>query len=256
MDLKKDIHKLLQAKNDAEKYDIDINSPVLPTLDFKKSRENLCIQNLKNSISTVKKQAKNLTLEDEELSNKIQELVKKLDTKDKEELFNTIDELYNITKEADLSTEKSITLPNNIPTEIYSELEADLNEIQKCFDSGSYRSVVILCGRVLETSLHRKYYESTGNDLLEKSPGIGLGNLIAKMKDKGISLDPAITQQIHLINQTRVFSVHKKQQTFYPSKAQAKAVILYTVDTMNKLFSDPENKTEQNPEKNCFDELI
>ena len=31
--------------------------------------------------------------------------------------------------------------------------------------------------------------------------GIGLGNLIAKLKDKNVNLDPALTNQIHLINQ-------------------------------------------------------
>ncbi|HLC66504.1 MAG TPA: hypothetical protein VJK52_02585, partial [Candidatus Nanoarchaeia archaeon] len=95
----------------------------------------------------------------------------------------------------------------------------------------------VLCGRILETALHRKYYEATGQDILEKSPGIGLGNLIAKMKEKGINLDPALANQIHLINQVRVFSVHKKQEAYSPSKAQAQAIILYTMDSISQLFS-------------------
>ena len=43
-------------------------------------------------------------------------------------------------------------------------------------------------------------------------------------------------EEIHLINQIRVNSVHKKQQPFVPSKAQTHAIILFTLDTLEKLF--------------------
>ena len=123
-----------------------------------------------------------------------------------------------------------------LPAEIRSDVAADLSEIEKCFNAGVYRSAAILCGRVLETALHRKYYEATGQDILEKNPGIGLGNLIAKLKEKNIDIDPALTQQIHLINNVRIFSVHKKQEAFIPSKNQAHAIILYTVDVLNRMW--------------------
>jgi len=125
----------------------------------------------------------------------------------------------------------------NLPEEIRFETFADIEELEKCFDANCYRSAVIICGRILETALHRKYFEIAGNDLLEKSPGIGLGNLIAKMAEKNIKLDPGLPNQIHLINQVRVFAVHKKQEAFYPSKAQTHAIILYTLDVVEKLFS-------------------
>ena len=125
---------------------------------------------------------------------------------------------------------------NNIPDAIASEIKADIQEVEACFNHELYRSAVILCGRILETALHRKYYESVGVDLLEKSPGIGLGKIIAKLSEKNISLDPGLTQQIHLINQVRIFTVHKKQKAFYPSRAQAHATILYTIDVLDKLF--------------------
>lgn len=123
-----------------------------------------------------------------------------------------------------------------IPSDIRDDVTADLSEVQKCYDTGCYRSAVILCGRLLETALHRKYYEASGNDLLETAPGIGLGSLIAKMNEKGIALDPALSNQIHLINQVRVFSVHKKSAAFSPSKEQTHAILLYTLDVFNKLF--------------------
>lgn len=125
---------------------------------------------------------------------------------------------------------------SNIPVDINDQINADISELKKCFKMHCYRSVVILCGRILEIILHRKYYEVTGRDLLEKSPGIGLGNLIAKLIDKDVMLDPGLKQQIHLINQVRIFSVHKKKQPFYPSRAQAQAMILFTMDTLEKIF--------------------
>ncbi len=71
---------------------------------------------------------------------------------------------------------------------------------------------------------------------MEKSPGIGLGNLIAKLKDKGVMVDPALTNQIHLINQVRVFSVHKKKEPFNPSEQQTHAMVLYTLDVLERIF--------------------
>lgn len=130
----------------------------------------------------------------------------------------------------------SFTLNRKIPLEIMEELEADAKELEKCYKSACFRSVIILCGRILETALHRKYYDATGRDILETSPEIGLGNLVKKLNERNIEFDPGLTQQIHLINQVRVFSVHKKQKPFYPSKSQAAATILYTLDILEKIF--------------------
>ncbi len=124
-----------------------------------------------------------------------------------------------------------------LPEEIGENIEADVNELKMCYDSGCYRSATILCGRIIETALHRKYFEVTGKDALEKEPGIGIGKLIARMSEKGIRLDPGLPQMVHLINQVRIFSVHTKQQAFNPSKNQAHATILYTMDVLGRLFS-------------------
>jgi len=128
-----------------------------------------------------------------------------------------------------------------LPEEVRDELLADLDELKRCYTAGCYRSSVVLCGRILEVALHRKYYETTQLDILEKNPGIGLGTLVKKLIDKEVPFDPGVTQQIHLINNVRVSSVHKKQQPFVPSKAQTHATILFTLDTLQKLF------THQNP---------
>jgi hypothetical protein len=123
-----------------------------------------------------------------------------------------------------------------LPAEITDNVKADIEELERCYYAGCYRSSIILCGRVIETALHRKYFEVTGNDVLEKEPGIGLGKLIARMAEQSIRLDPALPQQIHFINQVRIFSVHSKQEAFIPGKNQAQATILYTIDVLGKLF--------------------
>ena len=96
-------------------------------------------------------------------------------------------------------TSNTIAAPmNNIPHEVRSEINADIQEIQKTFNAGCFRSTVILCGRVLEVALHRKYFDATGKDLLVTSPGLGLGKLIAKLSEANIKFDPGLSQQIHL----------------------------------------------------------
>lgn len=127
-------------------------------------------------------------------------------------------------------------LKSSLPNEIKLDINSDIKELEKCYINNCLRSSIILCGRILETALHRKYYELTGNDLLEKSPGIGLGKIIAKLKSNNIEISPGLSQQVHLINQIRIFSVHKKSSNFQPNKQQTHAIILYTLDILNKLF--------------------
>ena len=178
-------------------------------------------------------------IQNQRFVNEILELVPELDTKDLEKLKKLVKKIdllakqMNIPKEVRIEKEFKISF---IPFDIKADVMADVNELNKCFNAGCYRSCVILCGRLLEIGLHRKYYDVTNEDILEKAPGIGLGNLIARLRDKKVNLDPALTNQIHLINEARVFSVHKKKEAFYPSKEQAHAIILYTIDVLEKLF--------------------
>jgi hypothetical protein len=138
-------------------------------------------------------------------------------------------------KEPEVSKEMKLR-PPQLPADIRGDMSADIEEMQRCYNAGCYRSTTILCGRILETALHRKYFDVTGKDILETNPGIGLGTLIAKLSEKNVEFDPGLTQQIHLINQVRIFSVHKKQNAFTPSKSQANAMVLYTMDVLEKMF--------------------
>ncbi|MCS7134451.1 MAG: hypothetical protein NZ889_01170 [Candidatus Pacearchaeota archaeon] len=138
-------------------------------------------------------------------------------------------------KEEEQRKDMKLELPK-LPKEIEQEIKKNFFEIETCFKNSCYRSVLILCGKILEIALHRKYFEITSKDLLEKAPDIGLGNLIKKLKEEGFDTDPGLNNQIHLINQLRIHSVHKKTKPFDPSREQALATILYTLDILKKLF--------------------
>jgi hypothetical protein len=168
------------------------------------------------------------------LPHDAQLLVAQLSFSDVEKNKRLLSELKKF-EDLEISVKPTIKL-SKIPIEIRNEVKADLDELDKCFKAACYRSCVILCGRIIEVCLHARYYKETNFDILEKNPGIGLGKLIAKMDEKGIKLDPGLTQQIHLVNNVRIFSVHKKQRTFNPTKEQTEAILLYTLDVVNRLF--------------------
>src|SRR3989338_405529 len=61
--------------------------------------------------------------------------------------------LGRIEKNLNLLVEEQVTVivPKNIPAMVKREVEEDLQEIQRCLHANCFRSVVILCGRALET---------------------------------------------------------------------------------------------------------
>ncbi len=133
-----------------------------------------------------------------------------------------------------------------LPEEIKNHVLEDIQELEKCYNASCFRSSVILCGRILETALHRKYFEVTGNDVLETNPGIGLGKLVAKLSERNVKMDPGLMNQIHLINNIRISSVHVKKDLFKPNQNQTQAIILYTLDALHKLFGNANHANEQN----------
>ncbi len=193
--------------------------------DFKKQKQEGTRMMLKGAIQRLLQETK-----DTEAYSTAQ----KLSVAEPAEMKKHLDKLADMAAE-EPEEKKTYRIPR-LPSDIKDEVTADLHEIQACMNTGCYRSAVILCGRIMETALHRKYYDATGQDLLEKAPGTGLGNLIAKLAEKGVKLDPGLPNQIHLINQVRVFSVHAKKEPFRPSKTQAEAIMLYTMDILDKLF--------------------
>jgi hypothetical protein len=198
--------------------------------DFREQRADYYRTLVKNNLTKIKELSKNL---DQATQNKVAQMEAFYAGGDPKGMLGIVVDL-NLPKQQQAL--KSIYSNMKLPFEIKDDVMFDLAEIERCFNAEAYRSVMILCARVLETALHRKFYEVTGRDLLETSPGIGLGNIISKLKESGIEIDPAITQQIHLINNVRIFSVHKKQGAFQPSKEQTQATLLFTIDILKKLF--------------------
>ncbi len=247
MTFQKSIINLQNAISLAIKHNIDLNKKIDDDLyDYKQKQKLYHLNTLISNLKLVKSDYLTLPqltkhdIRNQPYINQILELMPELDSKELTKLDKTTKKILTLTKQLNFpkqSLEMTFQMPSNLPEEINSDIKADIIELNKCFNNQCYRSAIILCGRLLETALHRKYYEVTNNDLLEKSPGIGLGNIIAKLKEKNTQLDPAITNQIHLINQVRIFSVHKKKQAFYPTQQQTHAAILYTLDILEKLFS-------------------
>ncbi|MCK4670416.1 MAG: DUF4145 domain-containing protein [Nanoarchaeota archaeon] len=214
--------------------------------DFSRTKANYYMQTgrakldeLKKEISSISVDAKNLQKTNQllQILNRIEELYEQKQIEEMKKLIEQVAELY---ADLDIKTSPAKTsimsdLPD-FPFTIQSELKADLEELQKCFDSQCYRASIVLCGRMLEIALHHLYFEKTNNDLLETAPGIGLGKIIAKLSENGIELGPGLNEQIHLINKVRISSVHKKKELFIPSKEQTHAMILYTSDILKKIF--------------------
>lgn len=230
------------ANAKANEIDVDKSSPKSKIYDFSNSKETYYRNAVATILTQVKTKANSLMkiLDDDPgngvMLDKIKSLVSDLDFADSKDAV--LAKIIEIIPNLKVSEVKSVKKPNTIPSEIRADVTADIEELNKTFNSGCYRSASILCGRILEVALHRKYFDVTGVDLLEKSPGIGLGKIIAKLSEKNINLDPGITQQIHLINNVRISSVHVKQEPFTPSKAQTEAMILYTLDILEKIFSN------------------
>ena len=237
---KRSLNDLMAALDNltANKLTLDKPSKSAMITDFKKNQDDYFRSAVYNAISFVEHSSEKLDVSPEygAVADQIRAVVKKLSgTKNLGEIKFMVNHVASLAAKIKAEDKPSFSLAF-VPIDIQSDINADIDEMQRCYSAGCYRSVVILCGRLLETALHRKYFDATGNDLLEKAPGTGLGNLIAKRKESNIDLDPALTNQIHLINQVRVYSVHIKKDAFSPSREQAHAMMLYTLDSLGKIF--------------------
>lgn len=242
-EMKKKINNILDriiSSLNAVDEDFEVKEAGKPYADFKQSRELFYKKDLKNAVEELG----SLRLEDlgkdnddekDDLASMIKQLTQDYQESRKMLMIDVVKRMKEVTSQLKETELFKLNVPH-LPAEIAGEINADVREIETCFQNGAYRSVTILCGRILEVALHRKYFDVTGQDILETQPGIGLGKLIAKLKEKEMPFDPGLTEQIHLINQVRVSSVHKKTEVFHPSKEQAHAMTLYTIDVLGKLF--------------------
>jgi|AntAceMinimDraft_9_1070365.scaffolds.fasta_scaffold01415_9 hypothetical protein len=249
LDFKKSINNLRNSLNNVISKKLNMKKYGNKRLfDFRQNKEDYIRASLFNSMKELKSSAwalsriYNINKSNENNIIKILEIIIKIEKKYEmsnfEDMLSCLDDIAEITALLKSKTVKEDELNFDIPTlplSIEPDVMADIRELKRCFNAKCYRSSTILCGRILETALHRKYFEATNKDILETSPGIGLGNLIAKLNNK-VEFDPGIKDQIHLINKVRISSVHKKKDAFFPTKQQAYAIILYTLDILKKLF--------------------
>lgn len=227
------VYALKEAIEKIKKKDIPFDNKINFS-NFQSAERKYVIESYKRAYNRLKKLANYPAI-----TPKISLLLDELEEKKLDKNLAIISQIESLTKESDIKVENTNELKfkiSKIPSTVRDEIKSDISELNKCFNAECYRSCVVLCGRIIEIALHAKYYKETGFDILEKNPGIGLGKLIAKLEEKGIKLDPGLTQQIHLVNNVRIFSVHKKQRTFNPSKKQTEAIILYTNDVVSKMF--------------------
>ncbi|MCX8193971.1 MAG: hypothetical protein N3G19_01260 [Candidatus Pacearchaeota archaeon] len=240
LELKEIINNILSKK-------IDFDSKIInDTFSFKQREREYYAKEIENSIKKLEAILSEsfivAPLEKRPLAEaalRIKELKKQINDRKFLEAVVAIEQIYDVVpyiKIADSDLPKSEFFLPFVPKDIFAEVKASFDEMIKCYEHNCYRSALILCGRILEIALHRKYFELTKQDLLEKSPDIGLGSLVAKFKEKNMALDPGLSNQIHLINHLRIASVHKRKQPFCPTKTQTKACIFYTIDTLKKLF--------------------
>lgn len=234
------VNRLYDSLRSAKERDLDLAQPPRQDIaDFQRTKEAYIHSSFRGARDELRRSLQTLGGQNASIAQRASRLLGAIDPADKQKALAHVEEVAELLSEAQDEPENRVLFnisTEHIPSEIKGEVTADLDELERCFNNRCYRSAVILCGRLLETALHRTYYDVTGKDILETNPGIGLGTLIAKLKEKGVTLDPGITQQIHLINQSRIFSVHKKQKPFTPTRDQAHAIVLFTIDTMNKLF--------------------
>ncbi len=215
--------------------------------DYSQFKYQFLKKNFDGKILLLKEGIKENLKNSKEINQKIDAYLKEKKYSELKSFLKTIENKVNAFEELDSdeeNTQKKTTsltqafrLPKKIPDAIKDEMLADIEEMKKCFENECYRSCMIICGRLLETALHRKYFEVTNNDILETNPGIGLGTLIAKLHEKNVEFEPGLKEQIHLINQVRIYSVHKKSKVFIPSKEKTQAVMFFTLDVLNKIFS-------------------
>ena len=100
-----------------------------------------------------------------ETKERIGQLRMQLKSAHRDKATEIIAELYALSSRVQEKPSMSFKIPN-IPSDIAQEMEADISELSRCFSQNCYRASIILCGRILETALHRKYFEATGLDIL------------------------------------------------------------------------------------------
>lgn len=127
---------------------------------------------------------------------------------------------------------------SNVPQSIREELRLDFEEVRTCYYAGAFRSALGMCGRILQVSLARKYFEKRGVDPIEQQWKIG--TLIRKCFEDEVIDEPALGDMFNLINKPRISSVHRTRRLYRPEQDITKSIIEFTIGLVKKLFQPSE----------------
>ena len=144
---------------------------------YNEIKTNYNLSLIKSSIQKLKSYI--LSNNDSNFSSLIYDLDSAFKKKDRISMLNVLEKINSLNKDFSVIKKDIHFKVPALPADIKDDISADIKELERCFNANCFRSAIILCGRILETALHRKYYEITNMDLLEKAPGIGLGKLIS-----------------------------------------------------------------------------
>lgn len=110
-----------------------------------------------------------------------------------------------------------------------------LEEIATCFDEGCFIAAIGLCGKILEACLKEVLIRHN----ITFEPKLMVGQLIKAIKEKVPAeyVDPALSNIVDIINQSRITAVHAKEKIPIPSRDQAIMVIFATRDVVRRNLS-------------------
>lgn len=129
----------------------------------------------------------------------------------------------------DLQTVNEQVDKNNLP--FREEIKHDLYELQQCLGICAYRAALALCGRLLEICL-KLICTMNGIEFSDKWM---VGQLISKITQSGIYLDPSLESVWQIVNQQRIIAVHTKAMSPIPSREQAFMVSFAVIDLLKRL---------------------
>ncbi|MEK6874221.1 MAG: hypothetical protein AABX52_00540, partial [Nanoarchaeota archaeon] len=176
-EFKRQILRLRTTAFDLEKEGVDLSEDFSPSVtDYTDSRREYLKRNYYASLDSLKTQATHLhalTIHNSSNAKPITtiiELITTLPTRNASQMRKELDKIWTITDVLDIPEADSLIprfskpghqehserqpIIKSLPTEVRGDLIADINEMEKCYANKCYRSVTILCGRILETALH------------------------------------------------------------------------------------------------------
>jgi hypothetical protein len=125
-------------------------------------------------------------------------------------------------------------LPTSTPQEIREETKLDFEEMKICYNEGAFRSAIMMCGRVMELLLAKRYFDSTTVDPIEQKWPLGV--LIKKCYEHNVITEPAVGDMCNFINHFRIGSVHSLHTIQRPIQEETKSVIEFTIGLLKRLY--------------------